>query len=72
MGKNLKNAIEHKKFVTFYQPIFDNKTLKPKKYEALIRIKDGNTYISPVHFLDIAKKAKLYHYITQEVISKAF
>lgn len=70
--KILKNAIEHEKFVVFYQPIFDNETLKPKKYEALIRIKDGDKYISPVQFLDIAKKAKLYHHITQKVISKSF
>lgn len=70
--KVLKNAIEHKKLTVFYQPIFDNKTGKIVKYEALIRIKDGDNYISPFYFLDVAKKAKLYHHITQEVIEKSF
>lgn len=70
--KVLKNAINHKNLVVFYQPIFDNKSERILKYEALIRIKEGSNYISPFYFLDVAKKVKLYPYITQEVINKAF
>ncbi len=69
----IKNAILEDRFVTFFQPIIDNKTGKIVKYEALIRIKDNsNKIISPFFFLEIAKKAKLYSKITKIVIDKTF
>ncbi|MEJ5173132.1 MAG: EAL domain-containing protein [Hydrogenothermaceae bacterium] len=70
--KILKNAINQNRIVLFYQPIFDNDTRKIGKFEALVRIKEGEKFISPFYFLDIAKKAKLYPHITSEVVKQAF
>ncbi|MCX7737945.1 MAG: GGDEF and EAL domain-containing protein [Hydrogenothermaceae bacterium] len=70
--KTIKNAMEHNNFIVFFQPIISNLDGSREKYEALVRIKEGENYISPFYFLEVAKKAKLYHYITQVVIFKAF
>lgn len=69
----IKLGIKENRFVPFYQGIVDNKTQKIVKYEALIRLKhtDG-TIISPYHFLEHAKKAKLYSKLTQIMIENIF
>jgi PAS domain S-box-containing protein len=71
--KRIKEAINEDRIICYYQPIFDNKNQKLKKYESLVRLidKDGQA-ISPFFFLEIAKKAKLYEQITQIVIDKTF
>jgi len=71
--KRIKEAISEDRIVCYYQPIFDNKTDKLRKYESLVRLidKDGQA-ISPFFFLEIAKKAKLYDQITKIVIDKTF
>lgn len=43
-----------------------------EKYEALVRIVDGDEIISPFDFLDIAKKTHQYLAITKRVIQKSF
>lgn len=71
--KRLKKAIEDDKVVPVFQPVVDNKTQKIVKYEALIRIVDNNgVYIAPIHFLELAKKNKLYHHLTKIMIEKTF
>jgi diguanylate cyclase (GGDEF)-like protein len=71
--KRLKKAIEDDKVVPVFQPVVDNKTQKIVKYEALIRIVDNNgVYIAPMHFLELAKKNKLYHHLTKIMIEKTF
>lgn len=69
--KRLRDAIYDNRVVPFYQPIVNAKTLKIEKYEALVRIieKDG-TIISPLEFLEISKKVRLYHYITTIMLDK--
>lgn len=69
-SKRLKNAIEEDKIVPVFQPIVDCKTKEIVKYESLMRIKDADTYIAPVHFLDLAKKNKIYHKLTKIIIEK--
>lgn len=71
--KRIKEAISEDRIVCYYQPIFNNKTGKLKKYESLVRLidKDGQA-ISPFFFLEIAKRAKLYDQITKMVIDKTF
>ncbi len=72
MHKDLKNAIEKDKIVAFYQPIYNTKTKKIEKYEALIRIKnEDGSYKMPSDFLDIAKKVKLYTKLTRKMIKLA-
>ncbi len=73
MLKNIEYALKHKKVVSFFQPIVDNKTKQIVKYESLVRIIDkNNEIISPIFFLDIAKKAGLYTNITLHVIENSF
>ncbi len=68
----LKDAIslkDNKKVVSYYQPIYNNKTKEIEKYESLVRvINSDGTVISPYHFIDIAKKAGYYKDITNIVI----
>ncbi|MFA6138244.1 MAG: EAL domain-containing protein [Sulfurimonas sp.] len=71
--KRLKTAIEEDKIVPVYQPIIDTKTKKIVKYESLMRMIDADdTLIAPIHFLELAKKNKLYHQLTKIMIEKTF
>ncbi|NQY94245.1 MAG: cache domain-containing protein, partial [Campylobacteraceae bacterium] len=71
--KILKTAVNEHRIVVFKQPIVCNKDSSIKKYECLIRIKqDDGTFITPFHFLDIAKKIKIYPKLTKIVVSQAF
>lgn len=71
--KRLRSAIEEDRIVPFYQPIVNAKTLEIVKYEALVRIvEEDGTIITPIHFLGISKKVKLYHRITTIMIDKVF
>ena len=71
--KRLKSAIEEDKITPLYQPIIDTKTKKIVKYESLMRMvaADGS-FIAPIHFLELAKKNKLYHQLTKIMIEKTF
>ncbi len=67
----LEYAIHNDGVIPYYQPIVDVTTGKVIKYESLMRIKDKNGKIySPFFFLDIAKKSKYYHALTNLMISK--
>lgn len=69
----LKDAIEHDKITPFFQPIYNVKTKKIEKYEALVRIvEDNGNIIAPYKFLEIAIKSKLYPSITRNMIEKSF
>ena len=72
--KKLNLALNEDRIVLFAQPIFNTKTLQPEKYECLVRMIDDDNakVISPSLFLDVAKKSKLYHQITKQVITIAF
>ena len=68
----LTAAIEKDRIVPYYQPIFDNNTGAVVSYECLIRLieKDGNV-LSPFHFLEISKKARLYTRLTSIMVEKS-
>lgn len=71
--KRLKKAIEEDKIVPVFQAIVDTKTEQIVKYEALMRMVDEQgTYIAPIHFLELAKKNKLYHQLTKIMVTKTF
>jgi diguanylate cyclase (GGDEF)-like protein len=70
--KNLKEALDKNEIVPFYQPIKDAKTNQIFKYEALARLHSHNKYIAPLEFLEVSKKAKLYHKITEIMMRKTF
>jgi diguanylate cyclase (GGDEF)-like protein len=68
----IKEAIKDDRILIYLQPIYDLDTMQVLKHEVLVRLqeKDGNI-LTPYHFLDIAKSAKLYPQITKIVIQKA-
>lgn len=71
--KRIKDAIINDKIEPLFQPIVDCKTKEIIKYEALMRMIDNNgEYIAPIHFLELAKKNKLYHDLTKIIINKTF
>jgi PAS domain S-box-containing protein/diguanylate cyclase (GGDEF)-like protein len=70
--KKIKEAIESNNIVPVFQPIVNNHNGNWQKYEALVRIKDGDKLISPYFFLDISKKTKQYLSITKIMIEKTF
>jgi len=68
----LTASIDNDRIVPYYQPIFDNNTGAVVSYECLIRLieKDGNV-LSPFHFLEISKKARLYTRLTGIMVEKS-
>ena len=69
----VKKALSDEKVISYFQPLYNNKTKKIEKYESLVRIIDENSkMISPFFFLDIAKKGKYYTQITKKVLQNSF
>ena len=68
----IKEAIEQDRFIPVFQPIVNNATGEFEKYEALIRLDDGDRLITPYHFLEISKKTKYYFSLTKIILSKSF
>lgn len=69
--KRLRNAIDENRVVPYYQPIVNAKTHQVEKFESLVRIVENDgTVISPMAFLGISKKVKLYERIMKIMITK--
>lgn len=72
-SKKLNEAVRFGRVILFYQPIVNNQTLKVEKFECLIRVKEEDGKIhSPYYFLGVAKKTRLYPYLTRTVVQRAF
>lgn len=72
-SQRIKDAIYNDKIEPLFQPIVDTQTQEVVKYEALMRMVDDNgDYISPIHFLELAKKNKLYPQLTRIMLDKTF
>ena len=71
-GYKIKDAIKKNNVCIFGQNIVDKKG-NVIYTEVLMRIFDDEKkeYISPFHFLSIAKKANLYHQLSQQILTKA-
>jgi len=67
----IKKAIQNDNIEPFFQCV-KNRDGEIIQYEALIRIKEGEKYINPIIFLNIAKQAKLYNELTKHMIKKTF
>ena len=72
--KKLNLALKENRIVLFVQPILNAKLLKIEKYECLVRMidEDREKVVLPFFFLDVAKKSKLYHQLTERVINISF
>ncbi|MFI3173497.1 MAG: EAL domain-containing protein, partial [Eubacteriales bacterium] len=64
-------SILNDKVQPYYQGIYNNKTKRIDKYEALMRIEDskGNVY-PPFAFMHVAKKYRLYLSLTKKMVEK--
>jgi len=70
---NLYDAILENRIEVRFQPIIDNASQQIVKYETLVRsIKNDGTITLPYIFLEAAKRARLYPFLTREVIDQAF
>jgi len=71
--KQVKIGFRENLFQAYFQPIVDSNTKVVFKYEALIRYvtKEGKE-ISPINFLNVARRTKLYPNIIKIVINDSF
>jgi diguanylate cyclase (GGDEF)-like protein len=73
MSGLVRYAVENSKIVPYFQAIVDNKTSKIVKYECLARLIDENEKVlSPLLFIPVAKKIKVYNVLTKTIIDKSF
>jgi len=68
----IKAASRTGRFKPYYQPIYDTRTQKVAKFEALLRYRsvDG-TSVEPKTFLSIAKRVRMYSTIMRTVLTDA-
>jgi EAL domain-containing protein (putative c-di-GMP-specific phosphodiesterase class I) len=71
--KLITDAIENDGIIPYFQPIYDNQTGRIEKFEALVRIRDGDGRIYfPGQFLESAKEYRLYLQLSEIMIGKVF
>ena len=71
MAMRLRKALKLNQVIPFFHCIKD-KEEKTVRYEALMRVKDGEKYILPELFMDVAKEARLYTELTFQMLTKTF
>ena len=73
LSEIVRESVSHLRIIPYFQAIVDNKTSKITKYECLARLIDVNeNVLSPLLFIPIAKKIKVYNQITMQMIDKSF
>ncbi|MDQ7068856.1 MAG: GGDEF domain-containing protein [Sulfurimonas sp.] len=73
LSEVVREGVHNSRVIPYFQAIVDNKTGKITKYECLARLIDANGKVfSPTLFIPIAKKIKIYHKITIQMIEKSF
>jgi diguanylate cyclase (GGDEF)-like protein len=69
----VRSAVESSKIFPYYQAIIDNRTSEIIKYECLARLVDkNNRVLSPLLFIPVSKKIKVYSAVTKIIIEKSF
>ena len=73
LSEVVRESVNNSNIVPYFQAILDNKSGKIVKYECLARLIDakGNV-LSPLLFIPVAKKIKVYNEITKQIIDKSF
>jgi EAL domain-containing protein (putative c-di-GMP-specific phosphodiesterase class I) len=73
ISSKVRHAVQNSKIIPYFQPIIDNKTKDIVKYECLARLLDeDDNVVSPVLFIPISKRIKVYNLITKIIIDKSF
>ncbi len=69
--RKLKESLTEGRIVPYFQPIVNNHTRQVEKYECLVRLLDTDgQVISPVTFLGVSKKSKLYPHLTRTMVEQ--
>ncbi|RXJ65615.1 hypothetical protein CRV08_14700 [Halarcobacter ebronensis] len=68
--ERLHLALAENRIIAHYQPIYNYKTGKIEKYEALMRLIENGKIIYPNEYLSIAKKTRLYPELTYKMVEK--
>jgi EAL domain-containing protein (putative c-di-GMP-specific phosphodiesterase class I) len=68
----LKEAINEDRIMPYFQPIYNLKTDRIEKFEALVRIEESGKIVAPHHFLESAEKMGRIHEITLMMIEKVY
>ena len=72
-ANKLRSALNDGRIVPFFQPIIDVQTGRILKFECLARMIDEKGQpVSPAQFLPVAKKIRLYRFITRCMIEQCF
>ncbi|MDF1884118.1 EAL domain-containing protein [Sulfurimonas sp. SAG-AH-194-C21] len=73
LSEIVREGVSNSRVIPYFQAIVDNKTGDIVKYECLARLIDAKgNILSPVLFIPIAKKIKIYNEITIQMIEKSF
>ncbi|MDF1877651.1 bifunctional diguanylate cyclase/phosphodiesterase [Sulfurimonas sp. SAG-AH-194-L11] len=73
LSEVVREGVYNSRIIPYFQAIVDNKTGNIVKYECLARLIDAEgNILSPVLFIPIAKKIKIYNEITIQMIEKSF
>ncbi len=65
-------ALRENRLLPWFQPIFNMQNRRVEKFEALVRMIEGDAVIAPVHFLQSAANMGKGHEITRVMIQKVF
>lgn len=69
----VRDAVDNKRIIPYFQAIVDLKTGKIVKYECLARLIDRHEKtVSPAVFIPVAKKIKVYNTVTKAIVNRAF
>ena len=69
----VKAALENDRIICYFQAIYDTKTDKIVKYEALVRLKEENgDIVPPALFLDTIMYTNIYNDLTKQVLTSVF
>ncbi|MDA3811085.1 MAG: EAL domain-containing protein, partial [Spirochaetaceae bacterium] len=74
---NLKQLYQIQKIINgngvipYFQPIIDNQSGKIEKFECLMRLVDKDEVLSPIQFMELSKRAKMYNTLTKIMIEKS-
>ena len=70
--QKLRLALEENRLIPVVHPIVDNQTQTIVSYECLARIEEQSGLISPIHFLEAARRSGLMCNLTRTMIHQCF